>query len=240
MIGLLDGKPTMQDNKVQRRSLVEQVADILRLHIERGDWPIDQRIPTEPELVLLTGASRNTVREAVRALTFSGMLEVKQGDGSYVRCRIDPTATMRTLGLASLREHLELRCLLEVEAARLAAQRCDAQGLLALRQALAHRGERQGEQGLEAFIARDVAFHRKIADIAGNGALAALYGFFAISIEEHLATALRDSSLPEPSHAEHADIVEAIAQGDVEAAARAARAVTEPTLRALARWERRA
>lgn len=221
----------MADNKVFRRSLVEQVADLLRERIAAGDWPTDTRIPTEPELVALSGASRNTVREAVRALTFAGVLETRQGDGTYVRNRIDPSATMRALGRAGLREHLELRSLLEVEAARLAALRRTPTELAELQALLAVRGDKaEGAADLADFIARDVRFHRKIAAISGNPALAALYDFFAVSIEQHLADSLRDTRLPEPGEAEHAAVVAAIAAGDAEAAARAARQISGPTL----------
>lgn len=225
----------MADSKVFRRSLVEQVADLLRERIAAGDWPTGTRIPTEPELVELSGASRNTVREAVRALTFAGVLETCQGDGTYVRNRIDPSATMRALGRASLREHLELRSLLEVEAARLAALRRSPAELAQLAALLAARGDRAPDAaGLADFIERDVRFHRQIAAMAGNAALAQLYDFFAVSIEQHLADALQDKALPEPGHAEHAAVVAAIAAGDAEAAAAAARQISGPTLARLA------
>lgn len=219
------------DEKVSRRSLVEQVADMLRERIASGEWLTDSRIPTEPELVALCGASRNTVREAVRALTFSGVLETRQGDGTYVRSRVDPSATMRALGKASLREHLELRSLLEVEAARLAAVRHKPADLLELRSLLAARGDRaQGEPSLAGFIERDLRFHRKIAQMSGNASLAVLYEFFAVSIGQHLAYTLLDAEQPEPGHAEHAAVVEAIASGDSERAAEAARQISGPAL----------
>ncbi|WP_460536342.1 FadR/GntR family transcriptional regulator [Chitinimonas naiadis] len=224
----------MTDGKVNRRSLVDQVADLLRARIELGEWLTDTRIPTEPELVALCGASRNTVREAVRALTFSGVLETRQGDGTYVRSRVDPTATMRALGKASLREHLELRSLLEVEAARLAALRHSPADLAELQQLLMARGDRaKGEPSLADFIERDLRFHRKIAQMSGNASLAALYEFFAVSIGQHLAYTLQDEAQPEPGHEEHAAVVVAIASGDPARAAEAARQISGPALQQL-------
>ncbi|QNM94789.1 FadR/GntR family transcriptional regulator [Chitinimonas koreensis] len=225
----------MTDSKVFRRSLTDQVADLLRARIEAGDWPLMSRIPTEPELVELTGASRNTVREAVRVLVAAGMLEARQGDGTYVLSRVDPSRAMLALSRAPLREHLELRCLLEVEAARLAALRRDEADLAALRALLPARGDRaEGrEEGMADFIEHDVRFHRRIADASGNAALAALYGFFSVSLAHHLGTTLRDTTLPEPGHAEHARIVDAIEAGDAAEAAEAARAVIAPMLEVL-------
>ncbi|MGW5612136.1 FadR/GntR family transcriptional regulator [Streptomyces sp. NPDC003753] len=63
--------------------VIEQVEDL----ISSGEWPLDSRIPSEPALVEQQGVGRNTVREAVRALVHTGMLEARQGDGTYVRSR---------------------------------------------------------------------------------------------------------------------------------------------------------
>ena len=65
-----------------KRSLVDIALEQIRQRIDAGHWPLGQRLPPEPELAELLGMSRNTVREAVRVLTFSGVLEVRQGDGT--------------------------------------------------------------------------------------------------------------------------------------------------------------
>ncbi|MFQ1046385.1 FadR/GntR family transcriptional regulator, partial [Acinetobacter sp. NIOH-H-8] len=68
-----------------KRTLVEQAVAQLRNRITSGTWAIGQRLPTEPELALELGISRNTVREAMRVLAFSGLVEIRQGDGRYLR-----------------------------------------------------------------------------------------------------------------------------------------------------------
>jgi DNA-binding transcriptional MocR family regulator len=62
----------------------------LRQRITQGAWAIGERLPTEPELSAELGISRNTVREAMRVLAFSGLIEIRQGDGSYLRSVTDP------------------------------------------------------------------------------------------------------------------------------------------------------
>ena len=62
-----------------KRSLVDQALDQLRLRINQGTWVVGQRLPTEPELSAELGISRNTVREAMRVLAFSGLIEIRQG-----------------------------------------------------------------------------------------------------------------------------------------------------------------
>lgn len=67
-----------------RQGLIQRVVDVLRSQITSGAWPVGARIPTEPELTDLTGVGRNTVREAVQSLVHSGLLERRQGSGTYV------------------------------------------------------------------------------------------------------------------------------------------------------------
>ncbi|MFL6532108.1 MAG: FadR/GntR family transcriptional regulator, partial [Pseudomonas sp.] len=78
-----------------KRSLVDQALEQLRQRISDGVWAVGQRLPTEPELVAELGISRNTVREAMRVLAFSGLIEIRQGDGSYVRAVVDPLDTLK-------------------------------------------------------------------------------------------------------------------------------------------------
>lgn len=215
---------------IYKPSLVELTADALRERIIAGAWPLGSRIPIEPELAALLGVSRNTVREAVRVLAFCGVLSVRQGDGTYVASRLDPAQALRALAQAGLVEQLETRTMLEVESARLAALRRNDADLAALRAALAARGERATDEPLDGFITRDMAFHRAVTAAAHNAPLAALYDFCAESIHQALRVTLDDTSLPEPDHAAHAAIVDAIAAGDAELAAQAARAVIGPTL----------
>lgn len=62
--------------------------------IGSGEWPVGFRVPPEPELVRALGVSRNTVREAVRALVHVGMLDPRPGDGTYVRADTGPDAAL--------------------------------------------------------------------------------------------------------------------------------------------------
>ena len=80
-----------------KRSLVEQAVDQLRTRITSGIWSIGQRLPTEPELAHELGISRNTVREAMRVLAFSGLVEIRQGDGSYLRTAQDPLQAVQAM-----------------------------------------------------------------------------------------------------------------------------------------------
>lgn len=96
-----------------------------------------ERIPNESVLVDHLGVGRNTVREAVRALAHAGILDVRQGDGTYVRATSEVSGALRRLCGSELREILQVRRALEVEGARLAALNHTADELGELRALLA-------------------------------------------------------------------------------------------------------
>lgn len=98
-----------------KRSLVDQALEQLRARINNGTWEVGQRLPTEPELATQLNISRNTVREAMRVLAFAGLIEIRQGDGSYLRGRVDPMDTLRALSSCSLEQGREMRHIIEVE-----------------------------------------------------------------------------------------------------------------------------
>src|SRR5206468_4005871 len=86
------------------------------------------------------GVGRNTIREAVKALTHAGLLECRQGDGTYVRATSELSgAVRRRLRTAQLMEILQVRRALEVEAARLAAERREDHDIAAIEAAEVRR-----------------------------------------------------------------------------------------------------
>jgi DNA-binding FadR family transcriptional regulator len=218
---------------IERRSLVEQAADALRARIAGGDWPLGGRIPPEAELVRQLGVSRNTLREAVRCLAHAGVLEVRQGDGTYVRAAADGGEALRKIARASLRDQIEVRCVLEEAAARLAAGRRTEAELATLTRArdLAE-GISRGE-ATDAYVDHDFAFHRGVVAAAANPALEELYLYFAAAIRASIKRSIRDADLPEPSDEQHRAVLGAIARRDADGAAQAVRAMFTPLLDAL-------
>src|SRR5690349_24754732 len=100
--------------------LVDQVIEQLRQSIGSGEWPVGERIPNETVLVESLGVGRNTVRAAVRALAHAGILDVRQGAGSYVRAPSEASGALRRLCGAQLLVHAQVRRRLEVHYPRLA------------------------------------------------------------------------------------------------------------------------
>ena len=219
-----------------RTSLADSAANSIRAEISAGRWTVGSRIPIEPQLALLLGVSRGTVREAVKTLVSRGLLEVRQGSGTYVRSGFDPAANLQKMRRASLRDQFEVRRALEVEAARLAAVRHTAKDLRNLRTLLGKRGLPDASDGGASFIQRDLDFHLAIVDISGNLALAETCRFITGYIKDTIGSSI-GTSLPEPDQAAHESIVEAIASRNPDRAAEAVRAFMAPMIDALSQAE---
>lgn len=200
-----------------KRSLVDQALEQLRLRIAQGAWAIGERLPTEPELSAELGISRNTVREAMRVLAFSGLIDIRQGDGSYLRSITDPLGTMRALSHCTLEQAQETRAILEVEAIGLAALRRTDDDLHRLREALTASAELfQGE--LEAYISADLLFHQQLVDAAHNPALSELYQYFSAIVGAQLRQTLNTSPRRQAVFDLHGALLDAVEQHDPQRA----------------------
>ncbi|KQL44116.1 GntR family transcriptional regulator [Brevibacillus choshinensis] len=210
----------MNLQKTVRSSLVKQVVEQLAQRIEAGDWKVGERIPPEPDLVEQLGVSRNTLREAVQALIHTGMLEARQGDGTYVRSSSEFGAAMhRRLQRSAVFEILEVRYGLEREIARLAAQRRTTQDLANIREKLEQAY--QLFQDPNAYTQADLAFHKAIVEATKNNVMIDLYKYMTESILYSVNSTLDISGLMETQFKTHAELVEAIADQDQDAAEKA-------------------
>jgi DNA-binding FadR family transcriptional regulator len=200
-----------------KRSLVDQALEQLRRRITEGKWAIGERLPTEPELSAELGISRNTVREAMRVLAFCGLIEIRQGDGSYLRSMTDPLGAMRALSHCTLEQAQETRQILEVEAIGLAALRRTEADLSALRDALKASAELY-HGDLEAYISADLVFHKHLVDAAHNPALSELYQYFSAIVAAQLRQTLNISPRRQAVFDLHIALLDAVEQQDPERA----------------------
>jgi DNA-binding FadR family transcriptional regulator len=212
----------------RRSSLVDQVIGQLRDEIVGGAWAVGAKIPPEPVLSETLGVGRNTVREAVRALTHAGLLESRQGDGTYVRATSELSgAVRRRLETAELVEILEVRRGLEVEAARLAATRRTDADVAAIAVALARRDAAWAAGEHSAFVEADLVFHTAVVEATHNRVLTDLYRDFSAALRASIGAAgvlLKHADVP------HGPIAAAVEAGDAEAATRAAHACLDQIL----------
>jgi DNA-binding FadR family transcriptional regulator len=202
----------------RRSGLIDQVIDQLRGQITSGAWVIGARIPTEAELAQMTGTSRNTVREAVQSLVHSGLLERRQGSGTYVLANSELAGAVgRRVARAHSGHVLEVRRALEVGSARLAALRRTTDDVAQMRALLALRTTAIHDGRVEEALALDVGLHRAISQAAHNPVLTDLYENFLDALQENVrANFFAHGGMDDT---EHLELVEAIAAGDAERAA---------------------
>lgn len=200
----------------------------LRARVLGGEWPVGSRIPTEPQLVTALGVGRNTIREAILALVHAGVLERRQGSGTYV-VSVDELAPVvaRQLTDDRMTEVIEVRRALEVEAARLAALRRTPRDLTALSDALAAREAAWRGGRVDEFVVADAALHTTVVAAAHNGMLAELHASIGTAMRSTVAAAMGESLVPE-RYVDHSRLVAAIRAGDPERAAIEAGAFLEP------------
>ncbi|MFI8950656.1 FadR/GntR family transcriptional regulator [Streptomyces sp. NPDC053750] len=135
------------------------------------------RLPKESELAAGLGLSRNSLREAVRALSLIRILEVRQGDGTYVSS-LDPQLLLEAVSFVvdfhrddTVLEFLAVRRILEPAATAMAASRISDRELDALGAQLDALG---AEPSVEELVAGDLEFHRGIVGASGNSVLCSL------------------------------------------------------------------
>ena len=220
---------------VARGGLTDRVLEQLRQRIADGVWPLDERLPVETALARELGVGRSTVREAIRVLVHAGLLESRQGDGTYVRSRHEIDAALRRRVLrADVLNAYEVRRGLEVEAARLAAQHRSAADLARL-QELADLRTRATSSGPESFRKADAALREHVLDCTGNALLRDLYRGLVDPLRTSGAALFDEAELgrDDPAHPETPDLVRAIAEQDPRAAAEAAERRMNAMLRVL-------
>lgn len=196
----------------------------LRQRIGDGTWSLHQRLPVEAALAKELGVGRSTIREAVRVLVHAGLLEVRQGSGTYVRARQEIDAALRRLVTgADLLQAFEVRRALEVEIARLAAQHRSAADLTRLRELAEHR-EHAYKTGSVHYRKADSAFRDQLLEATGNPLLANLYRGVVQPLRTHLPTQVDDGELTRDNvdNPETPALIEAIERRDPDAAAAAA------------------
>ena len=146
---------------------ISKIRDLIR----SGGLKPGDRLPPEKELSNSLGLSRNSLREAVKALEMINVLDVRRGDGTYVTS-LQPRTAMDAMSFVlelradeTILDLLEVRRLLEAAAGAKAAARVN--GGRSGRAARA-AGPVGPQSDVEELVAHDIAFHRRIATIGGN------------------------------------------------------------------------
>ncbi|GAB2745012.1 FadR/GntR family transcriptional regulator [Kitasatospora kifunensis] len=208
-------------------SLTDQAITRIRRLIRDGELLPGARLPPEPQLAASLGLSRNTMREAVKALAVARVLEIRRGDGTYVTS-LEPGLLLEGLGGAvellrgdTVLELMEVRRLLEPAATGVAAVRATDEDLAEVERHLA--AMRTARDDVETFNRHDAAFHQAVVRATRNETLAALLEHISgRTLRARIRRGLADGDAADRTIAEHQAIHQALTARDAELARAAA------------------
>ncbi|MEU7848463.1 FadR/GntR family transcriptional regulator [Micromonospora parva] len=203
-------------------ALTDEAIGKIKNMITSGELGPGDRLPKEADLARRLGLSRNSLREAVKALSIIRVLDVRQGDGTYVTS-LAPQLLLDMLGFVvdfhrddTVLEFLEVRRILEPAATALAAQRMDAEAIANLQAVLDDVGD---ASDVEALVANDLEFHRQIAVGAGNAVLCSLLdGLSGSTTRARIWRGVTQEGAVTRTREQHQAIVDAITAGQAELA----------------------
>jgi DNA-binding FadR family transcriptional regulator len=204
----------MEIKKPIRMSLPKQISIEIEKAIKNGTFKIGEKIPSEPDLVKTFAVSRNTIREAIQSLIQAGVLESRQGDGTYVltASRFEANILNR-LNNSKISEVHEVRFTLEREIVKLAAQRRTESDLTEIRKKLEIKN--LTKDSIKENSEADLEFHLAIAKASHNSIFYDLYksisAYIRTSIEERLELTHMEEELISQLHI---NLFEAISSQD--------------------------
>jgi GntR family transcriptional repressor for pyruvate dehydrogenase complex len=216
----------MKVRPVARKGIYEDIVLQIRAMIDRGELKPGDRLLSERSLAEMFFVSRNTVREAIKALSENGLLESRQGAGTFVT-EVDGDTFANTFakvilrGQPEVRDVFEVRKLLEPEIAALAARNATPVDVALFEEVLA-------EQEAAVGVGRsgrncDQQFHELLADASGNTVLREMIGALHDHLAESRSRGLQSLERQKASLVAHRAIVEAVRNGHVMQAEKAMR-----------------
>jgi len=199
-------------------AVTDEAIEKIKAMIVSGELGPGDRLPPEKELAERLGLSRNSMREAVKALEVIRVLDVRRGDGTYVTS-LEPHLLLEAISFVidmhdddSLLELFAVRRMLESQATGLAATHGDDEAIAALQAEIA--GIDAGVS-IDDLVAHDIRFHQDIVRMTGNGYLASLIDSLSSqTIRARVWRGLTEQGAVERTLSEHRAIADAIAQHD--------------------------
>jgi len=208
-------------NPIKRKRLSESAIDELKKFIAENNLNDGSQLPSERELVSKLQISRGSLREALRILEITGLIDVRPGKGIFVRQvngdLVIPLPSWVTKYKDAIYKHFETRLILEPEIAALAARRITAEEIRMIEENVG-RQNRLYEHEVVAIIRTDIEFHLLITEAAKNETISMLMNSLAKISFEGWKAALRVQGRNESAVSEHAEILRIISKRDEDGA----------------------
>jgi len=203
--------------KVSRVSMAGQVVNSVRDAIQGGAYQVGDRLPNETELARQLGVGRSSVREGMRILAGYGLVEIRQGEGTFVADR-QARQLFSLMGYQSDEEsmgHLcQLRHVFETGCVGIVCDRGlsreQYQELSALVEQL------RAADDVPSAVAADGAFHQKLFLYTQNPLLIQIYGMIAKLMDSLMAQLMSQEDVLRDARESHGEILDALRGGDRE------------------------
>lgn len=215
----------MQLRPIKTKRIYEEIVEQIRKLVTEGQLRPGDRLPSERHLAERLQVSRASVREALSALEMMGLLEIRSGEGTYIRqvnieSVIAPLAWVLSVERDTLLELLEVRKILEVQAVGLAAERSDEEDIAELKEIIQKmkidlETNQIGEKA-------DHHFHYAIARATHNKVLIRLMNTISDTMQQTLKASrvklYEMDQMPQRLYEEHVAVFEAIQAGKASVA----------------------
>jgi GntR family transcriptional repressor for pyruvate dehydrogenase complex len=203
-----------------REPIYSEITRRLVEYLISGEINPGEQLPSERKLAESFGVGRSHVREAIKSLAVLGLIDVRQGNGTYLKRTDSPLIPLAIewgllLGAKRTTDLVEARHQLEVLLAGLAAERHTDEQLLEMRRLLAVM---ERSAGTDEFVDADVALHLQITMAAGNRSLLQIMRGIRTLLEVWVSRVAHTPGTAPPTWAEHAAVVNAIERRDPAAA----------------------
>ncbi len=208
---------------IRPKKISEEIVDQIRALISQGQLKPGERVPSERDLAAFLGVSRPSVREAIMVLEAMGLVESRQGGGTFVRSLTetslaDPLTSMVEKDPRLLHALVEVRMGLESWSAYLAASRATDEEIARMRELYQEMERQAGKGGWDADV--DASFHYAITAATHNTlqlhVLNTIHSLFHATIQVALMEFYRKEGYVDKLRQQHRAILEGIAARDPE------------------------
>lgn len=205
---------------VKNKKVYELVIEQVQNMIINGELQIGDRLPSERELSEQMGASRTSIREAIRSLEILGIVESRQGEGNFISNYkgdnwLEPISLMFKLNNGKFEDILEIRDIIETEAAKLAAERISDEQRLKLQEIVKRLKAAETEDELAKI---DQEFHLIISEASHNMLISSMMRAITSILQSFISEARQSINVwandPEVLLNKHVEIAESILSGN--------------------------
>ena len=202
---------------IKKERLSEKVLDAIKEIIIEDNFKPGSKFYSENKLTQMLDVSRSSIREAIRILEVTGYVEVHQGKGIFIKERIEDESTIKQWVVDNtdlLKEHFEVRVLIEPQAAMKAAEKANKQSIDKLKKTF-EKFKTDFENGdTSQAIKDDSQFHQIIAEMSMNRTLSILMKTMSQTLNEGWIASLNTPGRLDNTIVEHQQILTAIENND--------------------------